>query len=333
MIKKGNLSASLLNWLMSTLQMGPGIGDVFHLCVSASEYHKWLANVQKVPGDHIFHTLALAYAATTNARNDVILVYPGTYTVTSELNWTNRYTHLVGVGGPNIRGYDTYGTQFYCATTDVARLVDLTGERCQFHNVTFANNYAAAGNVTAFAVRGYGAKLKGCQFIGMMATTQCSTAGNSSLEISAYGSYLEAENCIIGTAEWAAQSGSTLAPLYFSGVSSVTAPTDGKFTNCHIRSHITNATDSLIYVLGDGGLTGGWTFDRCEFYAFSANHLVACTQVIQGDAHPYTQDVLFKDCAAVNCTAYRTASSYSQAWATGAVGAIKSGIAIIATAS
>ena len=153
----------------------------------------------------------------------------------------------------------------------------------------------------------------------------------SSLEITIYGSYLEFENCIIGTTEWTAQNGTTVAPLMFTGVSSVTAPTDGVFRDCQIRGQITNGTDPLVYVKGDGGLTGGWVFDRCHFYAFSANHAVACAQVITGDAHPYTQDVLFMNCAAVNCTAYRTASSYSQAWASGAAGATKSGVAAVCT--
>src|SRR3989304_10385005 len=115
MIKLGNLSASLRIWLMSTLQLGPGIGDVFYLVVSGSAYHVWLLN-QRISGDHIFTTLAAAYAAMTNRRNDVLLVYPGTYTVTASLTWANDFCHMIGLGGPNQRGYDTYGTQFYTTT-------------------------------------------------------------------------------------------------------------------------------------------------------------------------------------------------------------------------
>lgn len=330
MIKKGNLSASLLNWLMSTLQMGPGIGDVFYLVVSGSAYHVWLLN-QKVPGDHIFTTLAAAYAATTNARNDVILVFPGTYTVTAELNWTNRYTHLVGVGGQNIRGYDTYGTQFYTTTATVARLVDLTGERCQFHNVTFANNGAGAGALSSFAVRGYGAKLKHSQFIGMMAATQCDTTGASSLEIAAGGSYLEAEDCLIGSTEWATQGSDTNAPLLFSNAVGETQPQDGKFTNCKIQSRIAATTRPLIHATAGPGIGRDWIFDRCEFYAFYLNHAGKCDQVITNGGSPMTHDVLFKDCAALNCTAYRTASN-GCTWASGGgAAAAKTGVAIVTT--
>ena len=327
-VRKEHLNFSLTNWLMNTLGLGPGIGDVFYLCVSGGAYHAWLTDDLKADGDHIFHTLAAAYAATTNARNDVILAYPGTYTVTAELDWANRYTHLVGVGGPNIRGYDTYGTQFYTTTATVARLIDLTGERCQFHNVTFANNGANNACLTSFAVRGYGATLKNSQFIGMMNNTQGACTLASSLEIAGGGSYLEAENCIIGTTEWGLQASDTNAPLYFSAAEEL--PADMKFTNCKVQSYIAATTRALIYAASQNAINRDVVFDRCEFYAFSINHAVKCAQVIVTPGSPSTHDVLFKDCAAINCTAYRTASN-GCTWATGAAAASKSGVAIVTT--
>jgi hypothetical protein len=330
LIKKRNFRPYILNWLIPKLGIGMSIGDIFYVATADSAMENNL-KVNGVPDSEIYHTLAAVEDVMRDGRNDVALVCPGTYTETTETNWDKNYCHLVGLGGPNVRGYDTYGTQFYCATTDINQIVHLTGTRCQFHDVTFANNYADAHNITSFLVGGYGARLVGCQFIGLMAATQCATAYNSALEVTTLGSYLSAERCIIGTTEWAAQDGTQVAPLMFTGVSSVTAPTDGVFINCQIRGQLTQGTDPLIYVKGDGGLTGGWLFDQCHFYAFSPNHTVACAQVITGDAHPYTQDVLFKDCAAVNCTAYRTASSYSQAWATGASAAAKAGIAAVCT--
>jgi hypothetical protein len=330
MIKLGNLSASLRIWLMSTLQLGPGIGDVFHLVVSGSAYHTWLLN-QRIAGDHIFTTLAAAYAAMTNRRNDVLLVYPGTYVVTASLTWANDFCHMIGLGGPNQRGYDTYGTQFYSTTITVAQIINLTGKRCQFHNVTFANNGANAACLSAFKVDGYGAFLKNIQAIGMMAATQCDTTLANSLDIAAGASYLRAEDCIFGTTEWAVQGSNTNAPILFSNTNGATMPQDGKFTNCKIQSQIAAATRPLIHVGNHAGVGRDWIFDRCEFYAFSDNHAVACAQVITDPGNPMTHDILFKDCHAFNVTAYRTASD-GCTWASGGgAAAAKTGVAVVTT--
>ena len=99
MIKKGNLSASLLNWLMSTLQLGPGIGDVHYLVEDASNFHVKLVE-SKIDNSHIHHSLEAGEDALVTNRNDVLLAFPGTYTETAKTTWDKSSTHLLGLGGP-----------------------------------------------------------------------------------------------------------------------------------------------------------------------------------------------------------------------------------------
>ena len=327
MIKKGNLSGSLLNWLMSTLQLGPGIGDVFYAAGSSSEYHKWLANVQKVPGDHIFSTVAVAYAATTNARNDVVLKLPGIETVIAELDWEKTRTHLVGLGGPQQKGYES-GTGLYSSTITVANVIHNTGVNNQFHNITVMNAGANATCLSAFKNAGYGTRMKGCQIIGHAAATQMATALANSLDIATGGYYFYAEDCNFGSTDFGTLGTNTTVPILFSadGMSS-----DGKFVNCNVSAAIDATTRCLIYVASNG-IDRDWIFDRCEFYAFSTNHAYKMAQVVTNqDAVPSTYDMVFKDCSAINVTAYRTASN-GCTWASGGgAAAAKTGVAIVTT--
>jgi hypothetical protein len=329
MIKKGNLSGSLLNWLMSTLQLGPGIGDVFYAAQSSSEYHKWLVNQQKVPGDHVFSTVAAAYAATVDGRNDVVLKLPGIETVTAELDWAKTRTHLVGLGGPQQKGYES-GTGLYSATVTVVNVIHNTGVNNQFHNVTFANNGANAACLSAFKNAGYGTRMIGCQAIGCMNSTNAATALANSLDIAAGGYYFYAENSNFGSSDWGTLGTDTTSVLHFSNTVDGLPPSDGKFVNCNFSAWIAATTRSMIYCRSFGA-DRDWIFDRCEFYAFATNHAYTMAQVITNEAPVRTKDIVFKDCVAINCTAYRTASD-GCTWASGGgAAAAKTGVAVVTT--
>jgi hypothetical protein len=318
----------MMYWLGNTLAIGPGMGDVFFVAPAASAYETWFKKMG-VKNDHLFATPALGYAATTDDRNDVVCVAPGTYTVTAELDWTKRYTHLVGLGGPNQRGYDTYGTQMYSDTITVARLIHLTGQRCQFHNITIANNGANATCLSAFANAGYGTILKNVQLIGMMNSTQAQTTLASSLELLQYGGYLYAENCIFGTTEWAVQNSTSNAPILFSNTVDGQGPADGKFLNCKIQAAQAGTDHPLIHAPNNNGIGRDWIFDRCEFYAFVENHVGACAQVITEAGNVKTHDVVFKNCSGINITKWKTTTN-GCTWASGGTDIGTSGVAVTA---
>lgn len=329
LIKKRNFKPYVLNWLMGELGLGLSIGNIFYVAEAASGMEQNLKD-NGVPDSEIYHTLLSVEDAMVAGNNDVAVVAPGTYTETVETDWDKRYCHMVGLGGPNIRGYDTYGTQFYTTTATQAAVIHISGQRCQFHNVTFANNGDNAACLTAVKIDGYGIRLKGVQAIGMMAATPAATALCSSLEITDLGSYLEAENCIIGSTEWTTASAATAAPIYFSAPSG-TQPQDGRFYNSKIQAIIGANAQPLIYALRTG-IGRDWVFDRCLFYAFATNHVYTCTQVLSiASGTAMSHDLLFQDCVGMNVTAFKTASN-GCTWASGGgAAASKQGVAIVTT--
>jgi hypothetical protein len=329
MIKRRNLDPSLKNWIMNVTGLGPGIGKVFYVAPAASsssQYRAWL-EYQGVGGDELFTTVAAAYAAAKTDRNDVILKAPGLETVTASLAWSKNRTHLIGLGGPQQKGYES-GTGLTSSTITVASVINNTGVNNQFHNITVMNQGANATCLSAFVNGGYGTRMIGCQVIGCAAATQAATALASSLRIASGGYYFYAENCNFGSTDFGTLGADTASVLLFEaqGMSS-----DGKFVACNFGAQIDATTRPLIYV-GSNGIDRDWIFDRCEFYAFSANHGYKMAQVVTNqDAVPSTYDMVFKDCCAINVTAYRTASN-GCTWASGGgAAAAKTGVAIVTT--
>jgi len=329
MIKQRNLDPSLVNWIMNITGLGPGIGKVFYVAPdasSSSQYRAWL-QAMGIPESEMFLTTAEAFSATVSNRNDIILKAPGLETVTAELDWDKNRVHLIGLGGPQQKGYES-GTGLTCSTIDVNTLIYNTGVNNQFHNITLMNQGADADNVSAFRNAGYGTRLIGDQFIGCAAATQMATALNCSLAIAANGYYFYAENCNFGSTDFGTLGADTACVLLFeaSGMCS-----DGKFVACNFGAAIDATTRTLIYI-GTNGIDRDWIFDRCEFYAFSTNHGYVMAQVVTNQASsPSTYDMVFKDCCGINVTAYRTASN-GCTWASGGgAAAAKTGVAIVTT--
>ena len=309
MIRKRNLDPSLIQWIMTQTGLGPGIGELHWLAPAASSTSQYRTQLQHwgVEQNYEIHTsLAAAYAKMVGDRNDVLLVMPGTYTTTATLAWAKRNTHLVGLGGPNIQGYDTYGTQFYTTTAGQNDIINVTGQRSQFHNVTFANNGADAGNLTSFKVSCYGVYAQGCQFVGMMNSTQAAVAAANSLEIAAGGSYFQAVNCAIGDHEWSTQ-GALNGQLYFSNTVTTNPPAAGKFVNCVFRGQHSNTGRVLVKTLGNHAVGREWLFDNCHFYAFWLNHTDKSLQVFS-DSDGTTHDFILHNCTATGFDEWETSA-------------------------
>jgi len=316
----------LMYYLGTALQMPIGSGDVFFVAASGSAYEDWYQRMG-VDSDHLFTTVAAAYAATTTDRNDVVVKEPGIETVTAELDWSNSRTHLFGLGGPQQKGYES-GTGLYSSTITVANVIHNTGTNNQFHNITVMNAGANATCLSAFKNAGYGTRMIGCQIIGCAAATQSATALANSLAIASGGYYFYAENCNFGSTDFGTLGADTACVLLFEAGG---ACSDGKFVACNFGAMIDATTRTLIYI-GTTGIDRDWIFDRCEFYAFAANHAYVMAQVVTNQtASPSTYDMVFKDCVAINCTAYRTASN-GCTWASGGgAAAAKTGVAIVTT--
>ncbi len=328
MIKKRNLDPSLVQWIMNVTGLGPGIGEVFYVAPASSSTSQYRTQLESmgVTTSESFTTVAAAYAAAVSDRNDVILKAPGLETVTAELDWEKNRTHLIGLGGPQQKGYES-GTGLTSSTITVANVIHNTGVNNQFHNITVMNQGANATCKSAFKNAGYGTRLIGCQIIGCAAATQAATALANSLAIASGGYYFYAENCNIGSTDFGTLGADTACHILFeaNGMSS-----DGKFVNCNVSAQIDATTRTLIYI-GTNGIDRDWVFDNCTFYAFAANHAYTMTQVVTNQATvPSTYDMAFHNCLAINCTEFRTDSN-GCTWVTGSAANGKGGIAVVAT--
>ena len=309
--------------------LGVGVGELYYVVGTRGQVdnYYWLLKKRGVSDSKIFTTVAAAYAATTSARNDVVLQYPGIETVTAELDWANSRTHWIGLGGAQHKGYES-GTGITSSTITVANVVHNTGVNNQFHNITAMNAGANAACLSAFKNAGYGTRMIGCQIIGCAAATQAATALANSLEIAAGGYYFYAENCNFGSTDFGTLGANTACVLLFGSDGMCS---DGKFVKCNFGAAIDATTRTLIYICTNG-IDRDWIFDQCEFYAFSTNHTYTMAQVVTNQASiPSTYDMVFKDCTAINCTAYRTASN-ACTWASGGgAAAAKTGVAVVTT--
>jgi pectin methylesterase-like acyl-CoA thioesterase len=157
MIKRRNLSPSLVNWIMTESGLGPGIGHIRYLVATSTAYRTQLGDLGVDESD-MYTDLLTAYNATTTDRNDIIFVMPGVYEVTAAVAWSKSHVHMIGLAGPLISGDWTTADScvIYTDTITVADVITLTGHGCIFKNLVIENYGANAANVSAVRVAGYG---------------------------------------------------------------------------------------------------------------------------------------------------------------------------------
>jgi hypothetical protein len=276
--------------------IGLGMGKLRYVVASrASATNLYYAKLKKngVRDGDIFTTLAAAYAATTGDQNDVIAVTPGAYLETAELAWAKSATHLVGLGGPNTNG-DFYEPNcvIYTSGIAVASTITVTGNNCQFINMTFANYGNNAACLTPFTLDSYGCYFSACTFQGNMTTNQNTTAAAASLYIAGGGMYPIFDNCTIGQDVWGERSGANSGQLRFSDTGQ---PNGGWLRNCRIPSRSMTATCAAVSFSKNGCIGRGWTFDNCIFQNEYATPFTALNNVFY-DNDLAGQSILLKDC-------------------------------------
>jgi hypothetical protein len=325
--RKRELKERMLAWIAAKLGVGPALGNIYYVVDADSLYEANLLGMG-IKSSEIVHSLIDGEDLLTTGQNDVLCVAGSSIiTETESCTWDKSYTHMVGLGGPQKASPDV-GTGFTTATATVAAIVNNTGTGNQFHDVTLTNAGAAAACLTAFKNAGPGTFLKGCQIIGMMGATACDTTLASSLEIAASGYYFEAQDCVFGTSDYQAQGSDTNAVVLFSNTTGGSAPSDGIFKRCSFKTQIAASTRCMIY-LATAGMDRDWVFDNCIFYAYATNHAVVMDQVVGGTLAS-THDLVFKHCAGINITAWKTDTD-ACTWTVGPDSTAKGGVTIAST--
>jgi len=206
MIKKRNLDNSLIQWLMTVTNLGPGIGEIKYVAPAASSTSQFRTRLQQdgVDESDLFTTLLAAETALTAYRNDIVLAFPGKYTQILEHAWDKAHTHLIGLGGP-VQGHyrtstlsDMRNVLFHTITATNPSVINVTGENCQFHNFQAHNEGDNSANVAAVIADKFGCYFKGVNFRGATSTTGKDNVNCGSLQIDGAAHYNTFVDCWIG---------------------------------------------------------------------------------------------------------------------------------------
>ena len=104
MIKKRNLSPDLVQWIMTQSGLDIGTGDLHFVAPASSttsHYRGWLQSMG-VENDYKIHTtIQAALDKTVAYRNDVVLVFPGTYAESLVKDLAN--VQVIGIGRTGTR--------------------------------------------------------------------------------------------------------------------------------------------------------------------------------------------------------------------------------------
>lgn len=153
MIRKRNLDPSLSNWIMGQTGLGPGVGDIFFLTPATgatAQFKKWIQG-QNIDEGHYSSSLTAIEDKMVAGRNDVLVVLPGSHSLTAALTWDKSYTHIIGAGAPvqiNQR------SRLVGALATVTPLFTLSADGCIIKNVmvdqqgSHATTAAVCGKVT-----------------------------------------------------------------------------------------------------------------------------------------------------------------------------------------
>lgn len=177
-----------INNNFSQLFAGLTVGNVIY-CNPATSYMGPQDGSYAKP----YNDLAVAYSATRNGMNDVVVLVgtgstSGSWRIASAFTWANDATHLIGVCSPVLVSQRARIAPA-SGTTAFANFFTVSGNGCIFQNVQFyagfATGVAAGICMTVTGGRNY---FQNCQFAGMADTASAQSATSRALKVGSGGS-------------------------------------------------------------------------------------------------------------------------------------------------
>lgn len=202
-----------------------------------------------------FATITQALTQVTNNNNDVIFL-TGTYHTTATINWSNGWTHLVGLAAPSnsprARISSTGATPFQ-------PLVNVTGAGCQFINIgAFHGGFTGAtGTQICWIAAGSQSYYKNVAFYGGGDATTAALSGMSSLAVNGADENVF-EDCTIGL-DTIVRATNANASMVMNGGSARTT-----MRRCKFQSLISDTADVHINIPA-GGMDRYLLLDDCDF--------------------------------------------------------------------
>jgi hypothetical protein len=311
-VSKRYIQTHVLNWLTNELGIGPAIGNVFYMAQAGTAMESMLL-ANGVPDSMIYHTLATAYAVTTAAQNDVVLITPGLYTETTMTTWANSCTHLIGLGGSNQRCVRQGGGDYSVAirntaTTGLDAILYVTGHNCQFMGFDMQNDYNSDTNRTDLKIGGRNLYFKNCCFRGGDSANQINhdDAGLSVLfaDVAGAGNGCRFDRCHFGNSSNDTKTAGFV--MMFEGTHANTTGYFIEFDKCVFEMRCETGTSTAVGLVNFNAVGGTdrytW-FKDCLFYNFWQNHGGSLAYVMVQESG-YTHDIILDNCVAHGFTAW-----------------------------
>jgi hypothetical protein len=211
-----------------------------------------------------FKTIAVAYAALTENKNEVLYVMGGATSiqVTAAFTWAKSYTHMVGVSAGGPYGRSRFG---HTGTGHVVTLFTITANGCIFKNIHWqmGNGHAENLNCVLLSATTNYCYFENCHFDAPLNATE-GAAAYCCLYMTALSRSNSFKGCWFG--DWTAAPSSTDGTLInFLGTNAGT-----QFEDCVFLINTTQATMVAITAavdIGGGNAPGYLWFRNCDFIA------------------------------------------------------------------
>jgi hypothetical protein len=284
-------------------------GRCFVVCPTSSSFYSMLSQQFPVDGDgtvRLFTSVSAAYDATTSGGNDVIALFPGTYTLTDMLTVSKNLVHFVGldVGGPSGRLVQQAAKIQLSGTTSAAAVIKVTGTRNSFQNIKFIQGSTAAAALNVAQMAGEGNLWEDCSFIFGVADNLGSTSANECLFGEDSGTLIR---CSFGT-DVLTSSASTGRAVFtldaITGASSADGAKSNRIVDCEFFIMSSSANAVLVKLADTAGAKFLNKFVRPSFVAVinNSNSAIAITNAIASAAGFVEGSLVFEHPTTANCT-------------------------------
>lgn len=298
-----NMSTALTSWVQTQIA-GDVVcpGDIFFLVPSASstaQFKTWLEN-NGVDSLHYSTSFATISARMKNGRNDVLIVLPGSHTISAAITWSNSYCHIIGACSPvpvNQR------SRLTCTSNAITPLFTLSGSGCVIKNImldhqgTHASTAAVVLNISG--ARNYLENVT-CRQIGAL-----TIAGNAyrALVLASSNGENYFKKCTFG-ADTVDAGTATNYVLEFNGANQTAR---NIWDECLFLGN-GSANQCFILATTISSLSSVNIFKRCVFYNNDNGDLDAMTQAFNLNASAGGQIILM-DCLVYGASAYESTNS------------------------
>ena len=268
----------------------PGVGKEIHLVtskVSGADACYDLLDERRVDDTTIYSSLSSACNAMVTGRNDKLLIYPGSHSLSSGLTVSQNMCIFEGTHyGPRMNKRSRIGM-----STTFTPLITVSGYGNTFKNL-YTMHGTAATDLVGWKIDGARNAFYGVHFGGPMNADQGGHASYIGVDIN--GTENTFVDSVFGT--------DTIGRDEASPNVTLAAGTLTYFKDCLFLCNLTDGDPLFFSVENTSGYT--WAmFENCRFYAFNENHATAMTKAFDFTGGSSCAMIFDNNCQFVNVTA------------------------------